>query len=82
MVLHGLHQQLLALQIIGEHLVVFQICKELHIKKSHQKKECIQDTNVCRKSVYSVNIKSPLKGCSEMPVYLKSHEKVPSVFYV
>lgn len=33
MVLHGLHQQLLALQIIREHLVVFQICKKLHYKR-------------------------------------------------
>lgn len=45
MVLHGLHQQLLAFQIIGEHLVVFQICKELHSKKLHQREcDCV-DTN-------------------------------------
>jgi len=34
-ILHGLHQQLLTLQIIREHLVVFQICEELHCKESH-----------------------------------------------
>lgn len=37
MVLHGLHQQLLAFQIIREHLVVFQICKELRYQKSISK---------------------------------------------
>lgn len=38
MVLHGLHQQLLAFQVIGEHLVVFQIGEELQIQVRHHEK--------------------------------------------
>lgn len=55
MVLHGLHQQLLAFQIIREHLVVFQICKELHYKKSISRFYCF--------IVYTKNFRRDAMNC-------------------
>lgn len=90
MVLHGLHQQLLAFQIIREHLVVFQIGKELQIQGKHTLEKDFFSKSCCSSQIvpqislvpflcccvlYVDNSHKLEKCCSSQLMYNTAHNK-------